>query len=185
MTKILVIQYFIININVRYSNHYQRNILHLQLIKFSFHIRINILDPYHIRPVTEKKYMYYANSNAGNGGQKKHGLSMQAEAIFLFSYICILTYIQKIEIHSNLPLFFMTLTPKPPWSLQILMDWGLTKVVYMISVVFVLFFYCFCFVVVVFICVCSVVHFCFLNFCLLYFFLCLWLAKVIHSQVKY
>lgn len=122
MTKILVIQYFIININVRYSNHYQRNILHLQLIKFSFHIRINILDPYHIRPVAEKKYMYYANSNAGNGGQKKHGLSMQAEAIFLFSYICILTYIQKIEIHSNLPRFFMTLTPKPPRSLQILMD---------------------------------------------------------------
>lgn len=66
--------------------------------------------------------MYYANSNAGNGGQKKHGVSMQAEAIFLFSYICILTYIQKIETHSNLPLFFMTLTPKPPWSLQILMD---------------------------------------------------------------
>lgn len=181
MTKILVIQYFIININVRYSNHYQRNILHLQLIKFSFHIRINILDPYHIRPVTEKKYMYYANSNAGNGGQKKHGLSMQAEAIFLFSYICILTYIQKIEIHSNLPLFFMTLTPKPPRSLQILMDWGLTTVVYMICVVFLLFLLCCC---CVYLCLfgCS---FLFLNFCLLFFFLCLWLAKVIYSQVKY
>lgn len=159
MTKILVIQYFIISINVRYSKHYQRNILHFQ---FSH------ADKY--SACYRKKYMYYANSNAGNGGQKKHGLSMQAEAIFLFSYMCILTYIHKIQIHSNLPLFFMTLTPKPPWSLQILMDWGLTKVVYMICVVFVLIFYCFCFVVVVFICICSVVHFCFLKFLSFIFF---------------
>lgn len=162
MTKILVIQYFIININVRYSNHYQRNILHLQLIKFSFHIRINILDPYHIRPVTEKKYMYYANSNAGNGGQKKHGLSMQAEAIFLFSYMCILTYIHKnTNSFQSASLFY---DPNPETSLVPTNLNGLRLndgCIYDIC--------CFCFVFLLFLLCCCCVYLCLFGCSFLFF----------------